>query len=103
MIYVDPIINCLVAPNWRCTRFCHMFADDEQELINFAVSIGCRIAWLQVSRSGVPHFDLTKRMRDRAIQAGAVSADRRKVLALIKRYAFARHQRGQRLNTMGTI
>jgi len=44
------------------------------ELCSFAVRIGCHLSWLQVD-SKIPHFDLTPRLRDRAINLGAVEKE----------------------------
>ena len=54
MIYVDALTGCLAHNNWNYTRFCHLMADCELELIEFAVLIGCKREWLQHSRAGVP-------------------------------------------------
>lgn len=86
MIYVDALSGCLVSNNWQHTRFCHLTADTEEELVAFAKRIGCSAGWLQHSRTGMPHFDLTARMRDKAIEHGAVQINRDKVVELIRRH-----------------
>lgn len=45
----------------------HMYADTLQELLNFAEYIGLKVKWLQVSRSGIYHFDIAQSVRKRAI------------------------------------
>lgn len=85
-VYVDALTGCLVADNWNWTRFCHLMADTEKELIRFAGRIGCKPEWLQHSRTGLPHFDLTARMRGKAVSAGAIEIDRKKVVLLMQKY-----------------
>ncbi len=57
-------------------RWCHLYADTEEELHAFAARIGMRRGWAQVSRRGVPHYDLTPSRRSAAVKAGAVQLDR---------------------------
>jgi ethanolamine utilization microcompartment shell protein EutS len=85
-VYVDDIIGCLVADNWNWTRVAHLMADTEKELIAFGKRIGCKSEWLQHGRLGIPHFDVTIRMRDKAIKAGAIEIDRKKVVKLMQKY-----------------
>jgi len=85
-VYVDHAIGCLVANNWQWTRVAHLMADTETELIRFGKRIGCKPKWLMHSRTGVPHFDVTIRMRDKALKAGAIPADRKKVVEIMKAF-----------------
>lgn len=66
MIYVDSLMH----NGWKYGPNCHMFADSEQELVEFAVKIGMQAGWLQ--RTKFIHFDLTARRRLDAIKSGAV-------------------------------
>jgi len=56
-------------------RWSHLTADSTEELHAFALSLGMRRAWFQ----GHPrdplrdHYDVTDRLRDEAIAAGAVA------------------------------
>ena len=86
-VYVDESIGCLATGNWRHTRVAHLMADTEQELRTFANKIGCRQEWIQRSRTGVPHFDVTIRMRDTALAAGALPADRKKVVEIMRKFS----------------
>lgn len=52
-------------------RWSHLMADDLEELLGFARSIGMRASWLQDKASGV-HFDVTDSRRAAALKAGAV-------------------------------
>lgn len=76
-IYVDELISYQQRANTAQgqrhfgggKRSCHMFADDEQELIAFARRIGLKPAWIQ--RKSLVHFDLTPNKRAAAVRAGA--------------------------------
>jgi hypothetical protein len=54
------------------SRWSHLFTDSEDltELHDFAQSIGLRRSWFQDKESGA-HYDVTDRLRQRAINAGA--------------------------------
>jgi len=55
-------------------RWGHLFADTEGELRAFAATIGLKQAWIQDPGQPQVHFDVTARMRQRAIAAGATPA-----------------------------
>ena len=67
MVYVDEMRRS----RWRYAVSCHMFADDEQELIAFAAEIGLKERWWHRSRNGILHYDLVERFRKKALAAGA--------------------------------
>ena len=70
-VYVDDIrILATVGP--YTSRWSHLFTDSEDltELHDFATSIGLRRSWFQDKATGV-HYDVTDRLRHRAITAGA--------------------------------
>ncbi len=85
MTYVDDLVGCLVSPNWGHTRSCRLMADSEPELLEFGARIKCKPTWAHRSHRGMLHFDLTARMREYAIEAGAIPIDRKKVVELSKR------------------
>jgi hypothetical protein len=58
-------------------RWCHLYADTEEELHAFAQRIGMKRVWAQVSRTGIPHYDLTPRRRVSAVKHGAKALIRR--------------------------
>jgi hypothetical protein len=70
-VYVDDL-RILATGGPRTCRWSHLFTDSEDltELHDFARSIGLHRAWFQDKQSG-PHYDVTDRLRDRAITAGA--------------------------------
>ena len=57
-------------------RWCHLYADTEAELHAFAARIGMKRSWAQVSRRGIPHYDLVPGRRAAAVEAGAVELGR---------------------------
>ena len=82
MIYVD----FLVDNGWKLGPNCHLFADTKDELITFAMSIGLKEQWIQTSKNGWIHFDLTENKRKIAIKTGAKEFKTRKeVVEFLKR------------------
>jgi len=67
-IYVDRLLN----HGWKYGKNCHLTADTEEELLAFAAMLGMKRSWLQVSRSGIQHFDLTAKRRELAVRLGAI-------------------------------
>lgn len=72
-VYIDPLRPCCTNKNWRWPESCHMVADTEEELIEFAVSIGLKPEWIQ--RTSITHFDLNKSKRVQALKSGAEEID----------------------------
>lgn len=78
-------------------RWCHLFADDEDELHAFAQGIGLKRSWYQQPK-GTPgrpldpsslkaqmwHYDVTESVRARAAAAGAVEVTRREALRIMQ-------------------
>lgn len=90
MIYVDPLFNMAGKdPHTRRVgarnghAWCHMLADNEEELHTFAERLGMRREWFD-RRGGVGfHYNLTPAKRERAIRMGARQIDRREVAHLL--------------------
>lgn len=80
-VYVDD----MKAPFGRMIM-CHMMADTLDELHAMADRIGMRRAWFQDKPSGA-HYDLSLRVRARAVKAGAVEITYREM------GAYAWHRR----------
>lgn len=53
-------------------KMCHMIADTHAELMAMAAAIGVRERWLQQGGTAQEHFDVSKTMRARAVERGAV-------------------------------
>jgi hypothetical protein len=82
-VYVDGLTGCLATGDWHYTRSCHLVADTEEELREFAIKIGCKPQWIQISLSCLIHFDLTARMREKAVEHGAKEITRLELVDLI--------------------
>lgn len=67
-VYVDPLTDY----GWRLGPSCHLFADSLKELHAAAYDIGLKPSWFQVSKAGIPHYDLTASRRKRAVRQGAI-------------------------------
>ncbi len=48
---------------------CHLLADTEEELHEFAAELGMKRKWFQ--GTSIPHYDLTVKRRERAVKLGA--------------------------------
>lgn len=53
-------------------QWCHMTADTEEELHEFAERIGMKQSWFQNAGRASFHYDVTKGRRAAAVKAGAV-------------------------------
>ena len=73
MIYIDSLKSCTPKKGWRWSSYCHMFADTEEELHEFAKRIGMRKEWFQNKK--LPHYDLTAKRRQLALSLGAIEID----------------------------
>jgi hypothetical protein len=76
-VYVDPLID----NGWSLGPNCHLWADTIEELHQFAEYIGLRREWFQPpkgrGRIQLPHYDLTRHLRQVAVNRGAIELDRR--------------------------
>ncbi len=66
-------------------RWCHLFADDVEELHVLAARIGMKRAWFQHRPGRLPHYDLVPPRRAAALAAGAVEVGREKLVELIRK------------------
>lgn len=78
MVFVDAAIW-----SYRNQLYCHMLADELEELHAMATKLGLKRSWFQNSASA-PHYDLAPSKRALAIQLGAQEIDRNKVGELCK-------------------
>lgn len=78
MIAVDGLAANGFSIRGRVWASCHLVADTEAELYAAAGRLGLDPKWAHRSAlGGVLHFDLVRRLRQRAIALGAVRLDRK--------------------------
>jgi hypothetical protein len=79
MIYVDALRPC-GAP-WRSGVACHVVSDENvEELRSFAEQLGMPQHWIQQPTGANPHFDLSPRLRSRALKLGALACSGRELI-----------------------
>jgi hypothetical protein len=78
-VYVDTARNA-----YGRMKMSHMLADTLTELHAMADRIGIQRKWFQ--SKGTPHYDICQAKRKLALEAGAIAADRRKVVELIRKH-----------------
>jgi hypothetical protein len=78
-VYVDQ-----PAYPYRRMIMCHMVADTLDELHVMAAKIGVARHWFQ-SHASTPHYDICKSKRALAVKFGAIEADRRTMVAAMRR------------------
>ena len=92
-VFVDALLPCQPTSKWRWPEACHLLSDDLDALTLFAYRLRLRDNWLQWSRSGTPHFDLTPNMRTRALLMGAIEISNHEAGLIVqfwrRRYAAA--------------
>lgn len=78
-VYVD-----FVSIEFKGYKWCHMLADSLQELHEFAalIEVDKRLFHRDAS---YPHYDITLQMRERALQNGAIAADRKTIITAAKK------------------
>lgn len=75
-VYVDELLGWGRIPGGgRATHWCHLMSDSIDELHAMADKIGLKREWFQVSKSGIPHYDITPSRRALAVKAGAQPAE----------------------------
>ena len=74
-VYVDSLKPCVRNAKWKHDKSCHLMADSEEELAEFAARIGLKPSWIQKGR--MVHFDLTEAKRRVAVVSGATEVDDR--------------------------
>jgi hypothetical protein len=80
-VYVDAAIW-----SWQGLKWCHLLADDLDELHRFAALLGIKRASFQgPPKAATPHYDLTGFERSRAIALGAVACDREQIVLIRRR------------------
>lgn len=80
-IYVDEAIWA-----WQGRKWCHLIADDIDELHRFATGLGLhRLSYQGPPKTASPHYDLTSFERRRAIAYGAQTCDRTAVVMIVRK------------------
>ena len=80
-VYVDDAIW-----RWQGLRWCHLLADDTDELHRFAARLGIkRTSYQGPPRTSTPHYDLTSYERRLAIAQGALPCGREAIVAVLRR------------------
>ena len=75
-------------------RWCHLLADETDELHRFAAQLGVRRTSYQgPPKTGTPHYDLTGFERSRAVALGAKPCSRAEIVAVYRQVRTARARR----------
>lgn len=70
-VYVDPARHA-----FRNMIMCHLWADDPEELHEFAARLGLRRSWFQQPpKASWCHYDISKSKRVQAVRLGAIETD----------------------------
>jgi hypothetical protein len=94
-VYVDDAyITATVGRH--ASRWCHLTADTQEELHEFAARIGLRRDWFQNEGKSTWHYDVTAGKRRQAVAAGAQEITWREMGALVTgRWAAERNDQAQ--------
>ena len=85
-VYVDDAIW-----DWQDRKWCHLLADNVDELHRFAYTLGLQRASYQgPPKTSTPHYDLTSFERGRAIARGATVCDRVAIVAVLRQVRAGR-------------
>lgn len=88
MVYIDDFFA-----QYGRMKMCHMIADSEEELHQFAAKIGLKREWFQDTNNS--HYDVSKSYRSKAILLGAVEITARQAAIMCR----IRRETG----TLGTV
>lgn len=93
-VCVDPLIACMPRGRYRWDRVSHLNCRDVGALHSFARRLGLKRAWFQVSKGGMPHYDLNPARRAAAVALGALELDGHQMVAEIRWWRQQREGRG---------
>jgi hypothetical protein len=80
-VYVDDALW-----SWHGLRWCHLLADDIDELHRFAAQLGLqRSSYQGPPKTLKPHYDLTAFERSRALRLGAILCSREEIVLVLRR------------------
>jgi hypothetical protein len=69
---------------WQGLKWCHLLADDIDELRRFAARLGVyRTSYRGPPETSAPHYDLTAFERKRALAFGARACSREEIVAVV--------------------
>ena len=84
-VYVDDAIW-----KWAGRRWCHLMADETDELHRFATRLGLhRSSYQGPPKTSAPHYDITAFERNRALRLGATACTRDEIVAVFRRVRVA--------------
>jgi hypothetical protein len=70
---------------WQGLKWCHLLADDIDELHRFAARLGVhRASYQGPPRTSAPHYGLTAFERRRAMALGARACSREEIVAVVR-------------------
>ena len=71
---------------WAGRRWCHLMADDTEELHGFAARLGIhQLSYQGPPRTSAPHYDITGFERDKALRFGAVACRRDEIVQVFRK------------------
>jgi hypothetical protein len=80
-VYVDAAIW-----KWADKLWCHLLADEIEELHGFAAQLGIkRSSYQGPPKTSAPHYDITGLERDRAVRLGALECSREEIVMVFRR------------------
>lgn len=93
-VYVDDTFEAVPRTSQarRCgNKWCHMFADTNEELESMARRVGMKPQWIQNVGMGRhrEHYDLVPSRRAAAVKAGAIEIDKQGYKEFLRRHASA--------------
>lgn len=98
-VYVDDAIW-----HWAGRRWCHLLADDIDELHRFAARLGVhRLSYQGPPKTSAPHYDITGLERDRAIRLGAVACGRDEIVRVYRSVRTSRRMRDPAIPEPATV
>lgn len=93
-VYVDEAIW-----SWKGRKWCHLMADDVEELHRFAYLLGLQLSSYQgPPKTRAPHYDITGFERNRAIRLGAQPVGRRQIVSHFRKVRISRQELRQSAN-----
>jgi len=84
-VFFDLMGPSIKNKHWPSTKPCHLLADSNTELLEFAKRIGLKKAWHQKKPFKISHYDLTTHMRRKAINYGAEAITQHQFVVRIRK------------------